>query len=152
MRNAIRIAERSPDSFAAAATRTLPRTVSDMPVNPVRPENRAPTRKNNDRPKRTPSPSAGSTSSTKKITTTKTPIVRNWRCRYAAAPSWTAAEISCIFGEPWLAASTSRTSSPATPSAQSATTPTTITQVRLEPVTPTCPPARARLSLDICPP
>ena len=77
----IRIAERSPDSLAAAATRTLPRTHSDMPVNPVSPENRAPTRKNNDRPQRTPPPSAGSTSSTKKMITTNTPRVRNWRRR-----------------------------------------------------------------------
>ena len=150
VRNAIRIAECSPDSLAAAATRTLPRTHSDMPVNPVSPENRAPTRKNNERPQRTPSPSAGSTSRTKKMITTNTPRVRNWRRRYAAAPSCTASEISCIFCVPLLAASTSRTSRPATPSAHSATTPTTITQVRFEPVTPTCPPARARLTLDIC--
>ncbi len=45
VRNAIRIADRSPDSFAAAATRTFPRTASDMPVNPVSAENSAPTRK-----------------------------------------------------------------------------------------------------------
>ncbi len=81
VRNAIRIAECSPDSFAAAATRTLPRTVSDMPVNPVSAENSAPTRKNAERPQRTPVPSAGSSSSTKKITTTNTPSVRNWRLR-----------------------------------------------------------------------
>ncbi len=88
----------------------------------------------------------------KKISTTKTPMVRNWRRRYAAAPSWTAREISCIFAVPWLAASTSRTSRPATPSASRATTATTMTQVRLAPVTVATPPARAGLSLDICPP
>ena len=54
VRNAIRIALRSPPSRAAAATRTLPRTHSDMPVNPVSPENRAPTRKKMLRPQRTP--------------------------------------------------------------------------------------------------
>ena len=84
--------------------------------------------------------------------TTNTARVRNWRRRYAAAPSCTASEISCIFCVPLLAASTSRTSTQATPSAHSATTPTTITQVRLEPVTSTGPLARASLALDICPP
>ena len=59
LRNAIRIALRSPPSRAAAATRTLPRTHSDMPVNPVSPENRAPTRKKMLRPHCTPWPSAG---------------------------------------------------------------------------------------------
>jgi hypothetical protein len=52
-----------------------------MPVNPVRAENSAPTRKKMDRPQRTPEPSAGSTSNTKKMITTKTPSVRNWRLR-----------------------------------------------------------------------
>ena len=77
VRNAIRIALRSPPSRAAAATRTLPRTHSDMPVNPVSPENSAPTRKKMLRPQRTASPSAGSTRRMKKIRTTKTPSVRN---------------------------------------------------------------------------
>ena len=81
VRKAIRIARRSPLSFAAAATRTLPRTVSDMPVNPVRPENRAPTRKNMLRPQRTSVSTAGSSRSTKKIRTTKMPSVLNWRFR-----------------------------------------------------------------------
>src|SRR5580658_5260716 len=76
VRNAIRNARRSPPSRAAAATRTLPRTVSDMPVNPVNPENKAPTRKKMLRPHITPAPPAwGSTSSTKKMTTTNTPRV-----------------------------------------------------------------------------
>ena len=35
------------------------------------------------------------------------PTVRNWRLRYAAAPSWIALAISCIFGVPWSRASTS---------------------------------------------
>ncbi len=60
--------------------------------------------------------------------------------------------ISCIFGVPWLAASTSRTSQPATASASRATTRTTTTHVRLEPVTVAAPLAKAGLSLDICPP
>ena len=83
VRNAIRMAGRSPakPARAAAATRTLPRTASHMPVKPVRPENNAPTRKKMLRPQRTPDPSAGSSSSTKKMTTTKTPRVRNWRRR-----------------------------------------------------------------------
>ena len=81
VRKAIRIARRSPLSFAAAATRTLPRTVSDMPVNPVRPENRAPTRKKMLRPQRTSVSTAGRSRSTKKIRTTKTPSVLNWRFR-----------------------------------------------------------------------
>ena len=79
VRNAIRMAGRSPASLAAAATRTLPRTASDMPRNPTRAENTAPTRKNRLRPQRTDSPSAGRSSSTKKIRTTKTPIVLNCR-------------------------------------------------------------------------
>jgi len=81
VRKAIRMARFSPLSRAAAATRTLPRTVSDMPVNPVSAENTAPITKNSDRPHRTPGPSAGRRSSTKKISTTNTPRVRNWRRR-----------------------------------------------------------------------
>ena len=42
VRNAIRMAGRSPISRAAAATRTLPRTASDMPVKPVVAEKSAP--------------------------------------------------------------------------------------------------------------
>ena len=37
-----------------------------------------------------------------------TPIVLNWRLRYARAPSWIALAISIIFGVPWSSASTSR--------------------------------------------
>ncbi len=79
VRNAIRIAGRSPSApaRAAAATRTLPRTASDIPVNPVSAEKSAPTRKKPLRPQRTDAVSAGSGSSTKKISTTKTPIVLN---------------------------------------------------------------------------
>ena len=78
-RSAMRIAFRSPDSRAAAATLTLPRTASDIPVNPVSAENSAPHRKKMDRPHLTPVVSAGSRSRTKKITITNTPRVRNWR-------------------------------------------------------------------------
>src|SRR5580704_9690638 len=153
VRNAIRNALRSPPSRAAAATRTLPRTVSDMPVNPVSPENKAPTRKKMLRPHITPAPPAwGSTSSTKKMTTTNTPRVLNWRRRYAAAPSCTARAISCIFWVPWPAASTSRTSTPAVPRASTPTTATMTTQVRLEPLTLTGFAASAGTSLDIRPP
>jgi hypothetical protein len=81
VRNAIRIAGRSPPSRAAAATRTLPRTHSDMPVNPVTAENSAPIRKKMLRPQVTAGPSAGSGSSTKNMITTKMPRVRNWRRR-----------------------------------------------------------------------
>ncbi len=82
VRKAIRIARSWPSSRAAAATRTLPRTVSDMPVKPVRPENNAPTRKKALRPQRTPvPPSAGSTSRMKKIGKTKKLSVLNWRRR-----------------------------------------------------------------------
>src|SRR5262249_57687749 len=63
------------------ASGTWGRTVSDMPMKAVRAENSAPTRKNTLRPQRTPSPLAGSTSSTKKIRTTKMPSVLNWRFR-----------------------------------------------------------------------
>ena len=77
VRNAIRIARCSPPSRAAAATRTLPRTHSDIPVNPVSAEKPAPTRKKIDRPQRTPPVSAGSSKSTKKMMTTNTPRVLN---------------------------------------------------------------------------
>ena len=135
VRNAIRIALRSPESRAAAATRTLPRTHSDMPVNPVSPENTAPTRKKMLRPQRTSELSAGSRSRIQKIMKTKTPSVLNCLRRYAAAPSCTALAISCIFAVPWLAARTSRTSQPATARADRAMTATITTQVRLLPLT-----------------
>src|SRR5580658_1547243 len=152
VRNAIRIAGCSPPSRAAAATRTLPRVHSVIPTNPVTAENTAPTRKKMLRPQRTPAPSAGSRSRMKKMAITKMPRVWNWRRRYAAAPSWTARAISCIFWVPWLAASTSLTSTPATPSASRATTATMTTQVRLEPLTVTGSAASAGTSLDIRPP
>ena len=76
-RNAIRIAGRSPPSRAAAATRTLPRTQSDMPMNPVRPEASAPIRKKMLRPHWTPGPGDGSSSRIKKIRTTKALSVLN---------------------------------------------------------------------------
>jgi hypothetical protein len=52
-----------------------------MPVNPVVAENSAPTRKKIDRPKRTDSSTAGSTSRIKKISTTKMLTVLNCRRR-----------------------------------------------------------------------
>ena len=81
VRNAIRIARLAPSSRAAAATRTLPRTHSHMPVNPVRAEKNAPTRKKMLRPQRTPVVSAGSTSRMRKMGTTKKLSVLNWRRR-----------------------------------------------------------------------
>ena len=53
-------------------------------------ENTAPITKKIDRPICSPMSSAGSTNSRTNTMTTKTPSVRNWRFRYAAAPSWTA--------------------------------------------------------------
>lgn len=56
----MRIAVFSPPcSRAAAATRTLPRTASHMPVKPVTAENSAPMTKKTDRPIRSPVESAG---------------------------------------------------------------------------------------------
>ena len=82
VRKAIFIARRSTsESRAAAATRTLPRVVSDMPTKPVSAEKKAPTRKKAQRPHRMPAVSAGSSNSTKKMMTTKTPRVLNWRRR-----------------------------------------------------------------------
>ena len=81
VRNAMRIASRSPASRAAAATRTFPRTASHIPANPVSAENSAPTTKNIDLPTRTPALSAGSSRSSRGMSTTKTPTVRNCRLR-----------------------------------------------------------------------
>jgi hypothetical protein len=52
-----------------------------MPVNPVVAENSAPNRNATERATRRPTESAGSARSTKKITTTNTPSVLNWRRR-----------------------------------------------------------------------
>ena len=52
VRNASVIADRSPDSRAAFATRTLPRTASHIPEKPVVAEKSAPTAKAIERPSR----------------------------------------------------------------------------------------------------
>jgi hypothetical protein len=89
-------------------------------------ENTAPMTKKIDRPTRSPM-SPGSANSSTNTTTTKMPSVRNWRLRYAAAPSWTARPMSCILEVPSPAASTSRSSTKPMASAASATTATTPT-------------------------
>ena len=75
------------------------------------PENTAPTTKKIERPIFGPDqnssiPGTGRKRSAMTAITAKTARVRNWRLRYAAAPSWTAPAISCIFSVPSLAAST----------------------------------------------
>ena len=75
------IAGSRPDSLAAAATRRLAFTASDMPRYPTVAEKPAPTRKKTDRPMRTPQSSAGSASRTKNAMPANTARVRNWRCR-----------------------------------------------------------------------
>jgi len=52
VRKAMRSARRSPDSRAALATRTLPRTASHIPAKPVMAENEAPRMKAIERPRR----------------------------------------------------------------------------------------------------
>ena len=69
----------------------------------------------------------------KNAATANTLRVRNWRPRYALAPSWTPRAIACIFGVPSFAASTSRRKIMAITSAIKAMTPTTATNVRLTP-------------------
>ena len=81
VRKAIFIAFCSPDSLAAAATRTLPRTASHMPMYPVMAEKTAPTRKKIERPIRSLVVSAGRRKSTKKTMTAKIAKVLNWRLR-----------------------------------------------------------------------
>jgi len=61
--------------------------------------------------------------------TAKTARVRNWRERYAAAPSCTAPAISFMLSVPSLAARTSRARTQATPKAATATRPTMATRV-----------------------
>ncbi len=106
---------------AAAAVRTLPRTATLMPMNPVRPENVAPKRKHTTRS----SPASTKLNATvpsgrvtlvavKKISTargtTMMTITLNWRFKNASAPSWIAWAISFILGVPWSAFSTPRMS------------------------------------------
>ncbi len=120
-RKAVRSARFVPAVLAACATRRLVRVASVMPTKPTSAENPAPNRKNTERPVRTPV-LPGSTSSSRQMTAAKTASVRNWRRRYAAAPSCTARAISIMFGVPWPSRSTSRANNPAKPRATSETT------------------------------
>ena len=91
-----------------------------MPMNPVSPDNMPPAtnasvRKMPDAPNDNASElSAGlmtfvDVRNTMTASGTRiTPMVLNWRFRYAIAPSWIALAISFIFGVPWSAASTPR--------------------------------------------
>src|SRR3954469_21065189 len=100
VRNAIRVAfSRPPSSRDADATRMFAAVASRIPRLPIVAENRAPMMKKIDRPIRSPMSSAGSAKSRTKTMMTNTPSVRNWRLRYAVAPSWTARPMSRIFGE-----------------------------------------------------
>ncbi len=87
-------------SLAAWAVRTLARTEIDMPIYPVAPESTAPTK----------NPKAVSQSSTKPSTRNNTTptmaMVVYWRFKYALAPCWMAAAISCIRSVPAGLAST----------------------------------------------
>ena len=70
------------------------------------PENAAPTRNATERAPRSSIPSApeapwaGSSRSSTKAMAAKTPRVRSWRRRYAAAPSWTAPATSFMASVP----------------------------------------------------
>ena len=115
-RNAIRSAFRRPDSLAAFAVRTFARTASHMPTYPVMALNAAPRRKAIERPNRSANSlwaASSGTGSAKNSRTVmiamNTATVRNWRLRYAFAPTWIAVAISRIFGDPSGAARTSRT-------------------------------------------
>ena len=128
VRNAMRVAfSRPPGSREAEATRMLAAVASRMPRLPIVAENSAPTRKKIDRPMLSPMLAAGSAKSSTKTIATKTARVLNWRLRYAVAPSWTARPMSCIFGVPASAASTSRRSTKPMARAARATTATTPT-------------------------
>ncbi len=96
---------------AAAAVRTLPRTATLMPMNPVRPEKAAPKRKQMTRympawlKLRATDPSGRVTLvAVKKMRTARgtmmSRIVRNWRFKNASAPSWMARAISRILSVP----------------------------------------------------
>jgi hypothetical protein len=102
-----------PDSRAALAVRTFARTASHIPTYPVRAEKPAPRRNAIDRPTRmkvSPCTASSATGNAKNSatasTTMKTPTVRNWRFRYARAPTWIARAISLIFSVPSGAART----------------------------------------------
>jgi hypothetical protein len=102
VRNAIRNAGRCPPAAAAAATRTLLRVASVIPMKPTIAEKSAPMRKKTALPSRVPRPpsATGSRRSSRKTMTAKTASVRNCRRRNALAPSWIASAISRIAGVP----------------------------------------------------
>ncbi len=81
VRKAIRMAARSPARMAAAAVREFARVASDMPTKPTNAEKTAPRTKKSDRPTREAVDSAGSSSSTNGITSTKPATVVNCRRR-----------------------------------------------------------------------
>ncbi len=81
VRKAIRMAARSPWWMAAAAVRVFARVARDMPTKPTSAEKTAPRTKKTERPTRAPVVSAGSSSSTNGITTTKPATVMNCRRR-----------------------------------------------------------------------
>src|SRR5690606_4783079 len=121
------------------ATRTLARVASAMPEAPMEALNTAPTTKNSDRPILTavspPStPWVGRRYSRNTAGTTNTATVLSWRNTYAAAPSCTAPEISCMVGVPLSAPSTALTSPNAKASATRAITTATTMYVTFVPV------------------
>ena len=81
---------------AASAVRTFARTEMFMPMNPVRPDRIAPIAK----PIAVDQPRPGTNPITRNRTAPTIAIVRYWRLRYARAPSWIAAAISCMRGLP----------------------------------------------------
>ena len=134
VRNATFKAAGSEPALAAAAVRTLPLVASVMPMYPVSPDRNAPD--TNASVRNVPDcandsadePSGLSTSVEVKNTIAATgimmtAIVLNWRCRYAAAPTWIAVAISIIFGVPWSCARTPRISwNPTAMASKAATT------------------------------
>jgi hypothetical protein len=77
-------------------------------------ENKAPTTKKADRPIFSDVVSAGSRNNKPKTRTAKMARVRNWRFKYADAPSWIATAISFIESVPSLALRTCLTNASAT--------------------------------------
>jgi hypothetical protein len=75
---------------AASAVRTLARTATFMPMKPAAADRTAPMRN----PMATFQPPRSGISRSTASTTATIAIVRYWRLRYAAAPSWIARAIS----------------------------------------------------------
>ncbi len=94
-------------------------------------EQKAPSRKNSERPMRTPA-SPGRRNSRPNTTAANTIRVRNWRFRYAAAPSWIALAISLILEVPSRALSTCCRNVHDNNKAAAATTPMTTTMTTLD--------------------